>query len=103
LLADAERAHFVLQSLLEIVPAAFTADAAPPACLRNRCKTARQDFRGAQPNRCNQFADFGLALVDEVGAGFGMLAVKKLIAEGEDAPADAIAGINDRDSGAFRD
>jgi hypothetical protein len=43
----------------------------------------------------SQLPDFALALVDEIAAGFSMLAADEGVAHGEDAPADTIAGIND--------
>ena len=93
LFADAKRADFGLQPLAEILPRARAAEAAVPPDGR---EAARQNLRRAQSHVRNQPADFRLAFVDEIGAGFGMLAVEKWLAHCEDAAADAIARVDRR-------
>ncbi len=48
-----------------------------------------------QPQFAGQLADFLLRLVDHVAAGFGVLAVRKAVADGPDAAAHAVARLDD--------
>ena len=102
LLAEAERTDLRLQSLLQVLPRVPAANAAPAADLADRCETSRQDLRGSQSNGGNQLTDFGLAFVNQVGAGFRMLAAEEGITYREDTASHAIACVDDRDPRPFR-
>ena len=68
-----------------------------PRTSPDRCEASRQDLRGSQSNGGNQLADFGLAFVNQIGAGFRMLAAEEGLAYREDAAAHAIACVDDGD------
>ena len=58
-------------------------------------------FAVRNPTSAISVTDFRLAFVDEIRAGFSMLAVEKRLAHREDAAADAIASVDDGDRGPF--
>src|SRR4029453_11979958 len=58
-------------------------------------KSTAQDGDELEPKFLRKLPDFALAFVDEIAAGFCMLAADERIAHGENAAADTIAGVDD--------
>ena len=65
-------------------------------------EAAAQDARQLQPELLAEVADLVLRFVDQVAAGFGVLAFGEAVADGPDAAADAVARVDHGDVGAER-
>ena len=74
---------------------------ARPICLTD-VKPPGRIVAVRRPTLGNQPADFRLALVDEIGASFGVLPRRKRLARGQHAAADPVARVDDGDGRASR-
>ena len=60
-------------------------------------ETAAQNSRELETQRVGEIPDLVLRLIDHVAARFGVLSVRESVADRPHAPAQALAGLDDRD------
>ena len=101
LLGERVRLGQVLEFVRQTLPSTCCAAARDPrpagAVQADVAKASPENARERQPKLFRELTDLELRLVDHVAAGFGVLAVGEAVADGPDAPADAIARVDDRD------